>query len=145
MTQMRRVFAGGIMPTARLPSPLWRRTRARVLPRGATDEEGGTDGGGEVLSAALGSDGWTSSPLEDIYQRTACALFKRCSSFYTSVRTPPRVLAISVPDVQVAGLRPNLVWGTQAFIYALTGSPHRLPALSDPWPYSDVCIYSSLN
>jgi len=97
------------MPTDRLPSPLWRRNWERVLPRGATDEEGGTDGGGQVLAAALGFASWSSSPLEDMYQRMACALFERCSSFHTSVRTPPRVFALSVPDVQVSGLRPNLV------------------------------------
>ena len=66
MTQMRRVVAGGFTPTARLTSPFWRRNRETLLPGGATDEGGGTDGGGEVLAAALGSDGGTSSPLEDI-------------------------------------------------------------------------------
>ena len=67
VTQMRCVFAGGVRPTARLPSPLWRWTRERVLPRGAKNEEEGAEGGGEVLAASLSSECWTSSPLEDIY------------------------------------------------------------------------------
>jgi len=74
-----------------------------------------------------------------------CALFKRCSSFHTSVRSPPRVFASTVLHLHVAGLRPNCIWGTQASIHAHTGSPNRLPAPSDPRPYAKVCIYSSRN
>jgi len=74
-----------------------------------------------------------------------CALCKRCSSFHTSVRSPPRVSASTVLHLQVAVLRPNCIWGTQASIHAHTGSPNRVPAPSDPRPSANVCIYSSRN